>query len=131
VLAVSRPTTTTGHLGETDAQAQRDAVAGQGQDLVPDHGVRDVPGAVGGVGSFLELDHHADGQGAGVPGVGGREGHPGRVGALQGAAGERLGDEPAPVDHAGANAPREKRADQGPPVAIVPKLQVGGIEASL
>jgi hypothetical protein len=43
-LAVGPPAATPGHFGETDAQAQRHAVSGQGQDLVPEQGVRDPPG---------------------------------------------------------------------------------------
>ena len=67
-LAVGRPSATPGHFGETDAQAQRYAVAGQ--DLVPEQGVRDPPGAPGGIRPLLQLDRHADGQGAGVSRVG-------------------------------------------------------------
>jgi hypothetical protein len=66
-LAVGRPPTTPGYLGETDAQAERHAVAGEGEDLVADHGVRHVPGAVEGVGQVAQLERHPDGEGAGVP----------------------------------------------------------------
>jgi hypothetical protein len=125
-LLVGAPARPAGDLGEPDRQAEGDAVAGQLQDLIAYCCLADVPGAPRGIGPVLQLDRHADGQGAGVPRVGGREGHPGRVGAGEGAALEGLGDEATPVDHASANAPREKRADQGPPVAIVPDGQGTG-----
>jgi hypothetical protein len=72
--AVGGPAVTTRDFLETDPEPERDTVSGQGQDLVPEHGVRDVPGAPGGVGAFLQFDGDADGQGADVAGMGGGEG---------------------------------------------------------
>jgi hypothetical protein len=77
----------------------------EGQDLVPEMGVRHAPGAIRGVGTVVDGEGDTDGEGAGVPWVGGREGHAGRVGAVQGASLERLDDEAAPVDYLGFDVP--------------------------
>jgi hypothetical protein len=69
-LPIRRPAATAGDLGEPDRQPERYPIAGQGQDLVPDHGVRDVPLAPGSIGAVVDGQGDADGQGAGVPGVG-------------------------------------------------------------
>ena len=79
--------------------------SGKGQDLVAEHGVADSPGAPGGIGPFFQLHGDANGQGAGVAGMGGGEGHPARVGAGQGASLKGLGDKPAPVEHLSGDAP--------------------------
>src|SRR5215218_739311 len=99
--AVRCPAASPRDFHEPDGQPERNAVAGQLQDLVADGGLADLPGAPGGVVALFQFDGDPDGQLLVVPGMRGGERHPGRVGVGQGAPLELLQDHAAPVEHAG------------------------------
>ena len=112
-LAVGGPATPAGDLLEPDGEAEGYAVAGEGEDLVADAWCRDTshsPQAASARSSMVRVRRWG---GCRRPGVGGGEGHPAGVGAGEGAALERLGDQPAGVDHPGLDAPGEDGADAG------------------
>src|SRR5829696_2837142 len=130
-LAVGAPAAPAGHLGKADTQAEGYAVAGEGEDLVADHGVRDPPLAPGGIGAVLDRQGDADREGAGVSRVGGRERHPGGVGAGQGTPGERLDDQAAGVDDSCLDPPGEEGTVEGAAVAFVSDVEGAGELANM